>query len=100
MVCVEDSASTHPEGGTHALVQSGMFSTLLLYPGEWGSMYMDEIVTIISNVGFPIACAIAMFLQMDKEREAHKEESEKWVEALNKNTMVIANLTEFIKNGN
>lgn len=61
---------------------------------------MDEIVTIISNVGFPIACAIAMFLQMEKEREAHKEESEKWVEAINKNTSVIATLTEVIKNGN
>ena len=41
-----------------------------------------------------------MFLQMEKEREAHKDESEKWVEALNKNTNVIATLTEVIKNGN
>lgn len=69
------------------------------YPGELEER-MDEIVTIISNVGFPIACAIAMFLQMEKEREAHKEESEKWVEAINKNTSVIATLTEVIKNGN
>lgn len=61
---------------------------------------MDEIATIISNVGFPIACAIAMFLQMEKEREAHKEESERWVDAINKNTSVIATLTEVIKNGN
>lgn len=61
---------------------------------------MEDIVSIISNVGFPIACAIAMFLQMEKEREAHKEESEKWVEALNKNTNVISNLMEYIKNGN
>lgn len=61
---------------------------------------MEEIVAMISNVGFPIACAIAMFLQMEKEREAHKDESEKWVEAINKNTSVIATLTEVIKNGN
>ena len=61
---------------------------------------MEDIVSIISNVGFPIACAIAMFLQMEKEREAHKEESEKWVEALYKNTNVISNLMEYIKNGN
>ena len=96
---MEDSASTRPEGGTQALVRGGMSSTLLL-SGRIGGMNMDEIVTIISNVGFPIACAIAMFLQMEKEREAHKEESEKWVEALNKNTNVIATLTEVIKNGN
>lgn len=61
---------------------------------------MEEIVAVISNVGFPIACAIVMFWQMEKEREAHKEESEKWVEAINKNTNVIATLTEVIKNGN
>lgn len=61
---------------------------------------MEEIVTIISNVGFPIACAVVMFLQMEKEREAHKEESEKWVEAFNRNTSTIATLTEVIKNGN
>lgn len=61
---------------------------------------MEEIVTIISNVGFPIACAIAMFLQMEKERQAHKDESDKWVEALNKNTNVISALTEVIKDGN
>ena len=60
---------------------------------------MDEIVTIISNVGFPIACAIAMFLQMEKEREAHKEESEKWVEAINKNTNVIEKFMEVITRG-
>lgn len=61
---------------------------------------MEEIVTIISNVGFPIACAIAMFLQMEKERQAHRDESDKWVEALNKNTNVISALTEVIKDGN
>lgn len=60
---------------------------------------MEEIVAIISNVGFPIACAVAMFLQMEKERESHKDESEKWVEAINKNTSVIATLMEVVKNG-
>ena len=60
---------------------------------------LEEIVGIISNVGFPIACAIAMFYSMEKEREAHKEESEKWVEALNKNTNVIERFMEVFKNG-
>lgn len=95
---MEDRASTRPEGGSQALVRGEMSSTIY-YPGELEER-MEEIVTIISNVGFPIACAIAMFLQMEKEREAHKEESEKWVEAINKNTSVIATLTEVIKNGN
>lgn len=55
---------------------------------------MEEIVSIISNVGFPIACVIVMFYQMEKERESHKEESEKWVEAINNNTKVMEKVLE------
>lgn len=61
---------------------------------------MEEIITIISNVGFPIACAVAMFYLMEKEREAHKTESERWIEAINKNTNVIERLMEMLTNGN
>lgn len=61
---------------------------------------MEELYALISNVGFPIACAIAMFYLMEKERIAHKEESERWVEALNKNTNVIERLMEMLTNGN
>ena len=55
---------------------------------------MEEIVSIVSNVGFPIACVIVMFWQMEKERESHKEESEKWVEAINNNTKVMEKVLE------
>lgn len=44
---------------------------------------------LVSNVGFPIACVCVLFYMQNKEREAHKEESEKWVEALNNNTRVM-----------
>lgn len=54
---------------------------------------MEEIVQIVtnlvSNVGFPIACVVAMFYMQNKEREAHKSEIEAWVEALNRNTAVM-----------
>lgn len=54
---------------------------------------MTEVVQLISqlvsNVGFPIACVCVLFYMQNKEREAHKEESEKWVEALNNNTKVM-----------
>ena len=54
---------------------------------------MPEVVQLISqlvsNVGFPIACVCVLFYMQNKEREAHKEESEKWVEALNNNTKVM-----------
>lgn len=44
---------------------------------------MQDIVTIIQTVGFPIACAIAMFLMLQNEQKAHKEESEKLTETIN-----------------
>lgn len=53
---------------------------------------MNELVALISNVGFPIFACIMMFKAMEKEREDHKEESEKWVEALNNNTNVMKTL--------
>lgn len=56
--------------------------------------FMNEFVTLISNVGFPIFACIMMFKAMEKEREDHKEESEKWVEALNNNTNVMQKLVE------
>lgn len=53
---------------------------------------VEVITTLISNMGFPIACVIAMFWMWNKEREDHKAESEKWIEALNNNTLVIQKL--------
>lgn len=50
---------------------------------------IDQIVSIINDVGFPIACVFAMFVMWNKEREAHKKESEKWVQALENNTKAL-----------
>lgn len=54
---------------------------------------MEEIVqlisNIISNLGFPIACVVVMFWMQNKEREAHQAESKEWVEAINRNTVVM-----------
>jgi len=43
---------------------------------------MQDIVTIIQTVGFPIACAAAMFLMLQSEQKAHKEESVKLTETI------------------
>ena len=57
---------------------------------------MNEVVQIISqlvsNLGFPIACVCVMFWQQNEERKNHAAESEKWVEALNRNTIAIERL--------
>lgn len=49
----------------------------------------EVISNLISNLGFPIACVVAMFWMWNKERESHKEESDKWIEAINNNTRVM-----------
>ena len=43
---------------------------------------MQDFVTIIQTVGFPIACAVAMFLMLQSEQKAHKEESTKLTETI------------------
>lgn len=77
---------------------------------------MQEIITLIQTVGFPIACAVAMFLMLNSEQKAHKEESKQltstitdlkisfseainqqksdMVEAINNNTLVIQKLID------
>lgn len=77
---------------------------------------MQDIVTIIQTVGFPIACAIAMFIMLNNEQKSHKEETAKisetitdlkvsfsdainqqksdMVAAINNNTLVIQKLLD------
>ena len=77
---------------------------------------MQDFVTIIQTIGFPIACAVAMFLMLQNEQKAHREESEKMTstitelksafseamhdqehnitEAINNNTLVIQKLLD------
>ncbi len=38
---------------------------------------MQDILTIIQTVGFPIAVAIAMFVMLQNEQKSHREETEK-----------------------
>ena len=52
-------------------------------------MEAEVISNLISNLGFPISCVVAMFWMWNKERESHKEESDKWIEAINNNTRVM-----------
>lgn len=55
---------------------------------EW----IEVITGFIQNLGFPIACVVAMFYMWNKEREEHAKESDKWVEAINNNTVVMERL--------
>lgn len=55
---------------------------------------LDVIVKFIQNVGFPIACVVAMFWMWDRERQEHKAEAEKWTEAINNNTLIMQRLLD------
>ena len=57
-------------------------------------MDMSEVVNLISNLGFPIACVVALFWLLNKQREEHKEESAKFTEAINNNTLAITKLVD------
>lgn len=52
-------------------------------------MDVGTLTTLISNMGFPIACVIAMFYMWNKEREEHKVETEKLADAINNNTKMM-----------
>ena len=47
---------------------------------------MEEITTLITNVGFPIACCIVLFWQNSKLRES-----------LDKNTQAIEDLAKYME---
>lgn len=78
--------------------------------------HVEQVITLIQTVGFPIACAVAMFMMLNNEQKAHKEESQQlttaitdlkisfsdaindqrseMVNAINNNTLVIQKLID------
>ena len=44
---------------------------------------MQDFITIIQSVGFPIAVAIAMFIMLQNEQKNHKQESQETRDAMN-----------------
>ena len=52
---------------------------------------MEEIVTLIQNFGFPIACTIALFIMLKNEQKEHKEEVQKQTEAITDMKLSFAN---------
>lgn len=59
-------------------------------------MDVSGLTTMISTLGFPIACVIYLFYAQAKERETHAEESKAWTEALHNNTLAITKLSDML----
>ena len=60
-------------------------------------MNMNDIVSVISNVGFPVAVCIALFFYMEKQNERHQTETDKLNDTLQNNTKVLTELCTLIK---
>ena len=60
-------------------------------------MDYSQIVTLIQSVGFPIVMCGALFWYMIKQREQHKQETDKMTEALNNNTTILTELVTLMK---
>ena len=55
---------------------------------------LNDLSTLISTLGFPIAMCLIMCYYINKINDAHKEETDKFAEALNKNTVVLQKLCD------
>lgn len=60
-------------------------------------MEVNDIVTLISNLGFPIVVCIALFYYMNKQNERHNSETDKLSETVQQNTKVLTELCTLIK---
>lgn len=57
---------------------------------------MEEVMTAISTVGFPIVCCLILGYLLLQEQQAHKEESNRLVESINNNTLIMRELKQLI----
>lgn len=55
-------------------------------------MDMSALTTLISSVGFPIACCVYLIYSNQKTSEKHSEEVEKLRETVDNNTKVMLKL--------
>lgn len=60
-------------------------------------MDFNSFVQLIGTLGFPIVACGAMYVQLIKQAERHKEEMDKIREALENNTKAIMELTFLIR---
>ena len=57
------------------------------------------VLQAISTVGFPIVSFFAVAFLWYRETQMHKEETQKFVEALNNNTLVMEQIKEVLTDG-
>lgn len=58
---------------------------------------MNDIITAISTVGFPIVMCLLMWYMNEKQDTRHREEVDKMTEAVNNNTIVLQQMLEHLR---
>lgn len=58
---------------------------------------LQIIAEFIGQYGFPIVCCCVLFWSMEKEREAHKEETRALTKALEDNTVVMTEIKTILE---
>lgn len=61
---------------------------------------MNEVVTLITNVGFPIGLTLILLWYIYDSNIKHKEEMDKMSEALNNNTLALTKLIDRLEREN
>ena len=60
-------------------------------------MDVNTIVSIVSTVGFPIACCIYLVYNQNKAEERHRDEVDKLRQSLDNNTKVMTKICAILK---
>lgn len=60
-------------------------------------MEVNDIITLVSNLGFPVVVCIALFYYMNKQQDRHNSETDKLSETVQQNTQVLTELCTLIK---
>lgn len=61
---------------------------------------MNDIITMISTLGFPIVMSLLLYVKIDKQDQIHREELNKMTETIQNNTLAIQKLVDRLGEGN
>lgn len=64
------------------------------------TLSVNEIMTAISTVGFPIVACGAMFYEMHVQNEKHKEEMDSLKDVISELKVAIVELRDYVKGSN
>lgn len=63
-------------------------------------MDWNAVIQLISTLGFPTVCCIALFWYMVKQRDLHKEEINELKKSIDNNTIILTRLYEKLGGSN